>query len=250
MLDKSKLIILVCGTNIKPYDSNWRECERTWIPELKKMGYNVMVSIGLPSLENYYLIDGNKIYFKADDEKVGLIDKRLKLPIRWILNETNYEYYMNIDSDSFVHPDRFDFMMEDNFIKYGRVDYMGCSIPVDMWAYEHPLRFLTQECDAYASGCAYLISKKAMIAASEKIVVTRNAEFEFDDLVLSRAMYESDIPLLHDGRILLHSKNRAIFPYPKEHMPDITNEDSYLAIQHYMNGNMDEAMIKLGYENK
>ena len=52
MFDKSKLVILVCGTNIKPYDNNWRECERTWIPELRKLGYNVMVAFGLPSLEN------------------------------------------------------------------------------------------------------------------------------------------------------------------------------------------------------
>lgn len=247
MFDKSKLVILVCGTNIKPYDNNWRECERTWIPELRKLGYNVMVAFGLPSLENYYRLDGDRIYFRADDEKSGLVDKRIKFPIRWILSDTKYEYYMNIDSDSFVHPKRFDDMLNDNFIKYGQIDYMGCSIPVEMWAYEAPMRFLTQEEGVYASGCAYFLSKRAMIEAVNRIVVRRNEEFGWDDLVLGRAMYEADIPLLHDGRILLHSKNKAIFPFPEEHMPDITDKNSYLAIQHYMNGYMDEAKYKLGF---
>jgi hypothetical protein len=248
--DKSKLIILVCGTNNSPHDANWKECERTWVPELKSMGYKVMTSFGLPSLNNYYLIDGDRIYFKTSDEKFGLVDKRIKLPIRWILNETNYQYYFNIDSDSFVNPYRFDKMIEDNFSKYATIDYMGCSIPVDFWAYQNPMRYLTQENGVYAIGGAWFLSKKGMVAASERVVVTRNAEFEFDDLVLGRAMYESNIPLLHDGRILLHSKYRAIFPYPEEHIPDITDDNSYLAIQHYMSGHMDMAMAKLKKQNK
>ena len=53
MFDKSKLIILVTGTNIAPYDKNWKECQSTWIPELRKLGYNVKVAIGNPDLENY-----------------------------------------------------------------------------------------------------------------------------------------------------------------------------------------------------
>jgi hypothetical protein len=28
-IDKSKIIILVTGTTNKPYDKNWKECERT-----------------------------------------------------------------------------------------------------------------------------------------------------------------------------------------------------------------------------
>lgn len=246
MFDKSKLIILVCGTNIKPHDSNWRECERTWIPKLRELGYNVMVSIGLPSLNNYFLVDGNIIYFKADDEKFGLVDKRLNLPFRWIVEETNYEYYMNIDSDCFVHPKRFDEMLNSNFARFGSIDYMGCSIPVENWAYEAPMSFLIQELGIYASGTSYLVSKKSILDIRSKIIVYEQEEFEWDDLVLGRAMYNSNIPLLHDGRILLHSKHKAIFPYPADLMPDITNENSYLAIQHYMNGHMEEAKNKLG----
>ncbi len=46
MFDRSKIMILVTGTTIEPYAQNWKECEATWIPELRKLGYNVMVAIG------------------------------------------------------------------------------------------------------------------------------------------------------------------------------------------------------------
>ena len=74
-LDKSKLIILVTGTTIEPWDQNWKECENTWIPELRNLGYNVMVAIGNPDLDTDYCVSNNIIYFKADDTKRGLFDK-------------------------------------------------------------------------------------------------------------------------------------------------------------------------------
>ena len=43
MFDKSKLIILVTGTTIEPWAQNWKECKSTWIPEIKKLGYNYNV---------------------------------------------------------------------------------------------------------------------------------------------------------------------------------------------------------------
>ena len=114
MFDKSKLIILVTGTTIEPWAQNWKECKSTWIPEIKKLGYNVMVAIGNPNLETEWQIDGDMIWFKAEDTKRGLYDKSIRLPIDWILSETDYEYYFRIDSDSFVHPSRFDWMITEN----------------------------------------------------------------------------------------------------------------------------------------
>ena len=114
MFDKSKLMIMVTGTTIEPWDQNWKECESTWIPELRKLGYTVMVAIGNPNLETEWKIDGDMIWFKAEDTKRGLYDKSIRLPIDWILSETDYEYYFRIDSDSFVHPSRFDWMITEN----------------------------------------------------------------------------------------------------------------------------------------
>ena len=250
MFDKSKLIILVTGTNTKPYDKNWKECESTWIPELRKLGYNVKVAIGLSSLTNYYMMDGDTIYFKADDSKDGLFDKSVNLPIKWILEETDYEYYFRIDSDSFVAPKRFETMLNENFEKYTNVDYMGCSIPVDLWWDKLPIRYFVHMDGVYASGCAYFISKKAMIAALKDMRVTNAKELQWDDLVLGRALWENDIALLHDSRILLHSKYNVGFTHPNRPMYDIADPNSYLAIQHYMNGHMEDAMVSLGYLKK
>ena len=85
MFDIGNIIILVTGTTIEPYSENWKECESTWIPELRKMGYKVMVTLGNPDLETYYKIDGDIIWFKAEDTKYGLYDKSIRLPIKWIL---------------------------------------------------------------------------------------------------------------------------------------------------------------------
>ena len=93
ILEKNNIIILVTGTNTKPYDSNWKECENTWIPELRKLGYDVKVAIGNLKLKDYYTIKDNIIYFRADDSKLGLYDKSIRIPIIWILAETNYQYF-------------------------------------------------------------------------------------------------------------------------------------------------------------
>ena len=247
MFDKSKLIILVTGTNTKPYDKNWKECESTWIPELRKLGYSVKIAIGIPSLTNYYMVDGDIIYFRADDGKDGLVDKSVQLPIKWILEETDYEYYFRIDSDSFVAPKRFESMLNENFEKYLDVDYMGCSIPVDLWWDKLPTTYFVNMDGVYASGCAYFISKKAMILAHKDMRVTDVKELQWDDLVLGRALWENDIALLHDSRILLHSKYNVGFTHPNRPMYDIAQENSFLAIQHYMNGHMEEVMVSLGY---
>jgi hypothetical protein len=252
MFDKSKLIILITGTNIEPYDKNWKECESTWIPELRKMGYTVKVAIGVSDLTNYYMVDGDIIYFRADESKDGLFDKSVHLPIKWILEETNYEYYFRIDSDSFVAPLRFENMLNENFEKYPNVDYMGCSIPVDTWwdtepSISWPITYFVHMDGMYASGCAYFISKKAMIAAHKDMKVTDVKELQWDDLVLGRALCKNNIPLLHDSRILLHSKYNVGFTHPNRPMYDISTPKSFLAIQHYMNGHMEEAMISLGY---
>ena len=252
MFDKSKLIILVTGTNIAPYDKNWKECQSTWIPELRKLGYNVKVAIGNPDLENYFKIEDDIIYFKADESKDGLVDKSVSLPIKWILEETNYEYYFRIDSDSFVAPKRFQNMLNENFEKYPNIDYMGCSIPVDEWwdkepSISWPTTYFIHMDGVYASGCAYFISKKAMILAQKDMRIDKDIELQWDDLVLGRALCKNDILLLHDSRILLHSKYNVGFTHPNRPMYDISNPNSFLAIQHYMNGHMEDAMISLGY---
>jgi hypothetical protein len=250
-LDKSKLIILVTGTTIEPWDQNWKECEATWIPELRKLGYNVMVAIGNPDLDTDYSISGNIITFKADDTKRGLFDKSIRLPIKWILQQTNYEYYFRIDSDSFVAPIRFDRMMIENFYEVPNLHYMGCSHPANFINPHLHKRFFVCKEGTIASGCGYMISKEAMIIADAKMRIDAEVDYEIDDWVLGRAMWENGVQLLHDSRMLFESKYNKLAADPDNiGLPDIDNPQSHLALQHYMNGHMEEAMISLGYRNK
>ena len=250
-LDKSKLIILVTGTTIEPWDKNWKECEATWIPELRKLGYNVMVAIGNPDLDTDYSISGNIITFKADDTKRGLFDKSIRLPIKWILQQTNYEYYFRIDSDSFVAPIRFDRMMIENFYEIPNLHYMGCSHPANFINPHLHKRFFVCKEGTIASGCGYMISKEAMIIADAKMRIDAEVDYEIDDWVLGRAMWENGVQLLHDSRMLFESKYNKLAADPDNiGLPDIDNPQSHLALQHYMNGHMEEAMISLGYRNK
>ena len=251
MFDKSKLMIMVTGTTIEPWDQNWKECESTWIPELRKLGYTVMVAIGNPNLETEWKIDGDMIWFKAEDTKRGLYDKSIRLPIKWILEETNYEYYFRIDSDSFTEPNRFEVMLDENFKEKLDIDYMGCCHPVNYWNPNKPTKFTVCRERYFASGCGYLISKKAMKVALEKMRMVEDVDPEIDDWVLGRAMWENEIPLFHDGRIYFESKyNEIVLDESGVGMPDIADPNSHLAIQHYMNGHMEEAMVTLGYRNK
>jgi hypothetical protein len=251
-----KIVIMVTGSHRK--SENHIECEQTWIPKLREMGFDVFVALGnvdvenyghltLNDFKNYYeFINEHTIQFRTFDSKVGLFDKSIKLPIQWILENTNYEYYFRIDSDSFVHPERFVNMLHENFRDFPDVDYMGCCHPWDSWNPHEKFRTSICKVGHIASGCGYMISRKVMKIALDKMRVLQPFEFEADDWVLGRAMWENRIPLLHDSRIYFESKHKNLIrDWNNIGIPDIANSDSHLAIQHYMNGHMKEAMNKL-----
>ena len=250
MFDKSKLIILVTGTTIEPWAQNWKECKSTWIPEIKKLGYNVMVAIGNPNLETEWKIDGDMISFKAEDTKRGLYDKSIRMPIDWILSETDYEYYFRIDSDSFVHPNRFDYMITEN-LSSGIPHYMGCAHPAASTNPYESFKYVVCKERTIASGCGYMVSRAAMKVAKEKMRIDEDIDYEIDDWVLGRAMWETQVPLIHDSRILFESKHKPLAADPHNiGLPYIGDAHSHLTIQHYMNGHMEESMVTLGYRNE
>jgi hypothetical protein len=247
---KNKIIILVTGTTIEPHDSNWKECANTWIPELKKLGYNVKVAIGNPELEHYYKDDGDIIWFKAEDTKRGLYDKSIKLPIDWILSETNYDFYFRIDSDSFVEPKRFDNMMENVLGNFPNLEYFGCCHPANKTNPFDSFQYYACRYANFASGCAYFVSRKSMKVAQQKMRIDEPVDYEIDDWVLGRAMWENGVTLLHDSRILFESPYKQLSDDPGNMgLPYIGDPNSHLAIQHYLNGHMEEAMVSLGYRN-
>lgn len=247
MIDKSKIIILVTGAIKEPWDKNWKECMSTWIPLVRQLGYSVKVALGDLEVEDFS-DDGDIIRFHACDSKKGLVDKSLIYPMRWILNHTDYEYYIRIDSDSFVHPNRFDAMMEKNILEF-EPDYMGTCIPYPGIDPNIPLTYYIEQTDSlthFASGTAYMISRKVMQEVLDKIRVDDDWQHECDDWVLGRSMCENGINLLHDSSIYMESKWVQIIVNPYElKMPNIEEKDSHLAIQHYQNGHMAEIMLQL-----
>ena len=246
-IDRSKIIILVTGSMNSPWDSNWKECASTWIPLVRKLGYDVKIAIGDPSIPDLYSDEGDIIRFKASDSKSGLVDKSVTLPIRWILENTGYDYYFRIDSDSFVHPIRFDSLMKRNLIEFSP-DYMGTCIPYPGFDPNCPLTTWIEKKDSFtfASGVAYLLSRRVMPNILKSIRIDNDWELECDDYVLGRAMHENDIPLLHDSSIYMESKWNPIIANPNDlKMPCIGEKDSHLAIQHYQNGHMVDIMLEL-----
>jgi hypothetical protein len=251
-----KVVIMVTGSHTKP--DNIKECEATWIPKLRNLGFKVIVALGNIEVEkygqltpndfkNYYeFINENTIQFRTFDTKRGLFDKSIKLPAQWVLEETDYEYYFRIDSDSFVHPYRFKQMLEENFKYFPDVDYMGCCHPWMGWNPHEFKRVFVCKHGHIASGAGYMVSRRGMKVALDKMRVLQPFEFQADDWVLGRAMWENGVPLLHDSRIYFESKHRVLVKdYKGIGVPDISENDSHLAIQHYMNGHMKETMKKL-----
>jgi hypothetical protein len=247
-MDRSKILILVTGTLNEPWDKNWKECYTTWVPLLKELGYSIKIAIGKEDIEDYYLDLGEIIYFKTSDSKTGLVDKSIKLPIRWILEQTDYEYYFRIDSDTFVHPLRFDEMLMRNITIYNP-DYMGCVTPYPGFNVYIPFTtFVEQDgTNKFASGVAYMLSRKVMSDVYNKLRVENDLELGWDDYVLGRSMRELNISILHENSISMESPYNVIIHHPEgtDNLPFIENKDSHLSVQHYMNGKMHNTILKL-----
>jgi hypothetical protein len=95
-----------------------------------------------------------------------------------------------------------------------------------------------------------MVSRPAMKVAQQKMRIDEDIDYEIDDWVLGRAMWENQVPLTHDSRIIFESKHNPLADDPYNiGLPYIADPNSHLAIQHYMNGYMEEAMISLGYRN-
>ena len=249
-MDKSKVIILVTGTHTYPWSLNWKECESTWVPLLRELGYSVKIAFGDPNLENYYSDEGDYIKFKTSDGKDGLLDKSIKLPIKWILEHTDYEYYFRIDSDSFVHPVRFDRMLFNNITNYNP-DYMGIGLPlpgldISRRSIQYMAESLDWEHHYFASGVAYMVSRKVMPIILPDLIAIEDWELECDDFVLGRAMRSNRILLLNDTSICFETnENSLIGNTIGVPTPYIGDKNSFLSIQHYSNGLMSKILVDL-----
>jgi hypothetical protein len=219
------------------------------MPLLRQMGYHVKISFPSYDIPDYFKDEDDIIKFKCSHDKFGLFDRAVKLPFRWILDHTDYKYYVKIDSDTFIHPIRFDNMLMQN-INECNFDYLGACHPYRLWNTNDNFKmYIHHNKDEffYASGSAFIINRRIMEAAYNNLKVENDWELACDDLILGRAMKTLNVPLLHDNRICFESPFQEIIVKTEDFIanPYIGDRNSHLAIQHYMQGHMAEAINNL-----
>lgn len=246
VLDRGRILIGVPGTFNYPHSKNWIECESTWIPLLREKGYDVKILLSDPDQNEIYKIKGNFFLSKNSDEKNGLYYKNYHFISKYILSSDKYDYYFKIDSDSFVHPERFDEMIVSLFNSEEVPDYLGCCIPYLGWDTRTKVFCKIQTDYTFASGAGTLLSRKSLNLILNGFDPIIHTYLHFDDKVVGDILrYKVD--MYHDSRILFFSKYdmAGLIDMSSEGVTFISDDDSQLAIQHYCAGHMREIMNKI-----
>ena len=243
-MDLSRVLISVVGTNKSPHHENWIECSKTWVPYLRKLGYKVVILLSDNNMYYEYTLRGDFFLSKCDDEKKGLFYKKVLNPIKWILENNDFDYHFSVDSDSFVHPIKFEQMLYRNFYDFKNIDYMGTVIPYqgtnpNIWCRIWHLNY------SHASGCAYMTSRKSMeiiLNTYEKYGETIFKNECYEDCVVGGILNSNNIHLLSDTKIYMESPFNTVIGNPHNNIvPYIGDETGrHLAIQHYVSGHMEE----------
>jgi hypothetical protein len=243
-----KILISVPTCFIPPHDKNWIESKETWVPLLKNMGYDFIFTASDMSIKSEYEIKGEMFYSRCSDEWDELFIKRVYFLSKWFINQDKYSHIFFIDSDSFVHPDRFNKEIEKIFENFETIDYMGCAAPYNHWNPHVPNLMFIEEKGYFAAGAGFMLSKKSLD------LIANNFNFEeyqtitkgSDDLIIGDFLYKKGIKLLHNNSISFESKWRKVIVDPNGiGVPDISDNNCHLFIQHYCNGHMREILSKL-----
>lgn len=228
---------------------NWIECENTWVPLLRKKGFNVIYLVSNEFLNKDYKYNDPFLSINCTDDELGFFKKTSLGPFKYVMEQTNYEYFFRIDNDCFVHPERFVDMLADVLSRFD-VDYLGAHYP------RHPeidpcvshqqeiYNFNSNSYYGFASGAAFMVSRKSMKKVLEQYIWSDLP----DDLRVSDILKANQIPLLNDTRICYDSPYYRLQSIPGKEHPFIGQSFSHLAIQHYCNGKMKEiqSILNLG----
>jgi hypothetical protein len=243
--DRSRILIGVPGTYNYPHSKNWIECESTWIPILRDKGYNVKILLSDPQQDDNYKIKGNFFITKNVDTKDGLYYKNYFHIADYIISSNEFDYYFKIDSDSFVHPERFDNMIMYLLAMEKTPDYLGCCIPYLGWDPKKISFGVVEQEFCFASGAATFLSKISLKILKMDFDPSIHTELYIDDKIVGDIL-RTYLPLYHDSRILFFSKYNMcdMFQTPDE-VESIEDVDSQLVIQHYCNGHMHEILSEI-----
>lgn len=239
-------LITIIGTWAESHSKNWIECESTWVPKLREKGYDVLYLMSNPHLDKDYELQGNFFFSKCLDNKYDIYMKCEYFISKYVLNETEYQYRYHIDSDSFVHPDRFIKFIEDYTITNPK-DYVGCAIPYPSFHWDNLIQKEIDNVNIWASGgSGFLLSRKSMKYLVEDFSRDEFKDTIFEDKIVGQILYRNGINLFHDSRLLFTSPYKQIMHNPSNDPVNfIGNKDSFLAVQHYCHGHMQEIIDKL-----
>ena len=245
-----KLLIAIKDTSAAGWEERGKECYDVWGKEFEKLGVNLIFLKENPSLDVDSVYKEKTLYSKAPVNKDGIFYKYVYYPFEWFIKETKYEYLAIVDSDTFVHPqrflDRFKFWREE----YPQIELIGSALPIREWNFLNPhLQILLKEDKYWPSGCLFVV-KRSLI---NKFIIEFDFELdelvhEWEDYTLGKFCCKRNIPLLHDSSICFQSPHESaqVFNPSSIPIPSIgSSEGSHLIAQHYLSGKMDEIFKNL-----
>jgi len=238
-----KTIITITGTWVKSHYSNWIECETTWVPKMREQGFEVIYLMSNPYLQDDYELIGNFFFAKCSDNLEKIYYKNHHFISKYILEKTDYEYRLHVDSDTFIHPHKINYFLEDH-TEISPKDYVGCVTPYPGLNPNILNIFEISDPNLYASGgSGFLLSRNSM-----KIMVENFNENEYQDLsscdkITGDILFRNGIKFWHDSRFLFDSPWKIKMENSGPTLiPFIGYDNSFLVSQHYCNGHMKAIM--------
>jgi len=256
---KNNVAIGIRGCIKDPWTQNWQECLATWAGKMITDGWRIKVHIGHPELTDDYIDLQNFFVCKTTDNMGGVFMKSVYYPSKWLLEQDKYTHIFVTDSDSFIHPQRF----ENEILKlqkiYGELDYVGALIPIYDIDIEKDFSIKKIPNDSsnskytYASGgSGFLLSKKL----AERVVLEidnraylqykdfKDDWFYYDDYFLGKIVEKYSIPSIHSNAFqsTSHQRNEILDCEPP---PIESKRGSFVCVQHYRAGDMKDIMKSL-----
>jgi hypothetical protein len=255
---KHDIAIGIRGCIYDPWLHSWNECLDTWAGKMINDGWRVRVHIGHPELDCNYKEINNFLVCNTTERNDGVFMKSIYHPSKWLIEQNKYTHIFVTDSDTFIHPKRFEETIIRLNEKYEELDYVG-GLRLDPMPADLKYELKTEErinlskgfpefphSIVYASGgSGFLISKKAAKAVIE-IVDSKDylnhpdyndTYTHYDDLCLGLIMKIANIPLIYSNSF--QSTSPKINDINDYDPPGIeTKEGHHIAVQHYRKNDM------------
>lgn len=244
--DKKRTLVTIIGTWKQSHSKNWIECESTWVPLLRDLGYDVWVIVSNTHMDKEFERRGNFFFVNCADTLNEIYYKSHYYISKWFINQMEYDYRFHLDSDSFIHPSKFDKFITEYTLEKPR-EYVGCVQP---YPGLNPHELITKEFNNYSlyghGGSGILLSKRVHTYLYDDFERSEHKNMGACDRIAGELLNRNGVKLWHDSRLLFESPYKRVLHDPHNiGIPFIGNKDSFLVSQHYCNGYMQEILNKL-----